>query len=555
MDIVKGFPSTMQDDYPLNVINIIRHGARNFEKQEIACRRGDRMFRYTYADAYGRMMRLAGALEGLGIRVGDRIGVLDWNSFRNYEMYFGIPGYGAVMLLMNLRLAPQDLAYVVNHAETKLVFVDESLLPIAEAIAPRCGTVRGYVVLTDKSLEEIETGLKPLYSYEDLLKESGEEYAWPCLDERSACSACYTTGTTGRPKGVYYSHRSTYLHAMAVSNNLQLSHRDCFFQLVPMFHAMGWGGAYFSTLVGAKYVLPGMYNLERLDELAEIMVQEKVSASAGAPALLMPMLEYIKKLDAMPDFSNARLLCGATEPPLSMMKEFRDLTGAEIIHAYGATETSPLTSINRLKPWLEASLEEGEKWDLRRKQGYVVTGLDVSILDPGGNEVPRDGRTAGEFCIRGPWITGSYYNPEGMISQFSEEGYWRSGDAGTMDAEGYLKITDRVKDIIKSGGEWISSVDMENAIVAHPAVLEATVIGVRHPKWEERPLALVVLREEYRGKLTQEEIRDHLQKSFAKWQLPDEVLFVDDFDKTSVGKTDKKVLREKYREVYVKVDG
>jgi fatty-acyl-CoA synthase len=371
------------------------------------------------------------------------------------------------------------------------------------------------------------------------------------MDERAACAACYTTGTTGRPKGVYYSHRSTFLHAIAICNNAGLSHRDCFFQLVPMFHAMGWGGPYLATNAGAKVVLPGMYNLERLDELAEILIREGVTASAGAPALLMPMLEYIKKLDEKPDLRGARILSGATEPPLSMMKEFFELTGAEIVHAYGATETSPLASINRLKPWLERKLSEDERWDLRRKQGFVATGLDVKILDTSGNEVPRDGESAGEFCLRGPWITGSYYNPGIPVQQFTDDGYWRSGDAGTMDSEGYLKITDRVKDIIKSGGEWISSVDMENAIVGHPAVLEATVVGVSHPKWEERPLAIVVLRDEHKGKVEQQEILDHLSGTFAKWQLPDRVLFVDEFAKTSVGKSDKKVLREQYKDIYL----
>jgi fatty-acyl-CoA synthase len=551
MEIIKGFPSTMQDDYQLNLINMIRHGARNFDKQQIVWKQGDDMFRYTYVDAYNRIKRLANALNGLGVSVGDRVGVLDWNSHRNYEMYFGIPGTGAVMLLMNLRLGAPDLTYVTNHAETKIVFVDETLIPLAEAIAPECKTVAGYVILTDKSLSEIKTKLSPVYSYEELLDQSDADYEWPHLDERSACAACYTTGTTGRPKGVYYSHRSTFLHTMAICTNAQLSHRDCFFQLVPMFHAMGWGGPYLSTLVGAKYVLPGMYNLQRLDELAEILIQEGVTASAGAPALLMPMLEYLKKLDKKPDLTGARFLCGATEPPLVMMKEYFELTGAEIAHAYGATETSPMTSINRLKPWLEDQLSEDEKWDLRRKQGYVVTGLDVKILDAGGKEVPRDGKSAGEFCIRGPWITGSYYNPEAPVQQFTEDGYWRSGDAGTMDAEGYLKITDRVKDIIKSGGEWISTVDMENAIVSHPAALEATVIGVRHPKWEERPLALVVLRDEFKGKIDKTEILDHLGGTFAKWQLPDEVLFVDEIAKTSVGKSDKKLLREQYKEIYM----
>lgn len=552
MKIVKGFPSTMQDDYQLNLINLIKHGARNFEKQQIVCKVGDEMFRYTYGDAYKRIMRFANVLKRLDIKIGDRIGVMDWNTFRNYELYYSIPGYGAVMLLMNLRLAPPDLAYVVNHAETKLIVVDETLAPLVEMVAPQLKTVKGYIIITDKKLSDIQTKLKPLYSFEELLSAEKPEYDWPLMDEKSSCAACYTTGTTGKPKGVYYSHRSTYLHALGVGTNAALSYSDCFFQLVPMFHAMGWGGPYFATMCGAKYVLPGMYNLQRLDELAQIIVDEKVNTTAGAPALFMPMLEYIKKLDKKPDLKGARFLSGATEPPLSMMKDYWNLTGAEVIHAYGATETSPLTSMNRLKPWLAEKMTEEQQWDMRRKQGYVVTGLDVKLLDPMEKEVPNDGKTPGEFCIRGPWITGSYYNPEAPSTQFTEDGYWKSGDAGTMDEEGYLKITDRVKDIIKSGGEWISSVDMENALVAHPAVLEAAVVGVAHPKWEERPLALIILREEHKGKVTKQDIHDHLLKSFSKWQLPDEVIFVDEISKTSVGKIDKKVVREQYKNTYTK---
>ncbi len=552
MQVVRGFPSTMMDDCQLSVINLMMHAARNFDKREIACRTPQGMFRYTYLDAYKRMMRFGNAMDKLGVGVGDRIGVMDWNSYRNYEMYFAIPGIGSVMLLMNLRLAPPDLAYVVNHAETKIVVVDETLVPLMEAVAPRCNTVKQYVIITDKDLKDVQTKLSPVHSYEDLLRDAKDQYDWPIMDERSACSACYTTGTTGKPKGVYYSHRSTYLHALAVAHNASMSYTDCWFQLPPMFHAMGWGGPYAATLAGAKIVLPGMYNLQTLDELAEIIVNEKVNTTSGAPALFMPMLEYIRKLDQKPDLTGARFLCGASEPPLSMMRDYHRLTGAEVIHAYGATETSPLASINRLKPWLEKTFTEDQRWDLRRKQGYTVAGLDVKLLDSSGKEVPHDGQTTGEFCLRGPWITGKYYNPETPSTQFTEDGYWKSGDAGSVDEHAYLKITDRLKDVIKSGGEWISSVDMENALVGHPAVLEAAVIGVAHPKWEERPLALLILREEHKGKVTKEDLFRHLSKSFAKWQLPDEVLFVDEIAKTSVGKTDKKVLREKFKESYTK---
>lgn len=551
MKIIKGFPSTSQHNTQLNVINIIRHAARNFGRQEIASRmENGTMFRYTYRDAYERMQRLANALGRIGAKVGDRIGVLSWNTYRNYEIYFGLPGTGAVMLLLNLRLAPHELSYVINHAKARFIIVDESLLVIIEEIAHQCKTVKGYVIITDRALSDIETNLNPIFSYEELLREAAPEYEWPHLDENSAYSGCYTTGTTGRPKGVYYSHRAEYIHALMYAANAGISINDCVFQIVPMFHVLGWGTPQAATIAGAKLVFPGRYSLDELEELSRIMVREGVTVSNGAPAIFMPMLEYIRKMEEKPNLSGARFICGATEPPMTMMRGYRDLTGAEIIHSYGSTEAHAIVTINRIKPWLEIELSEDERWDLKRKQGYIVVGLDVKLVDFEGNELPHDGRSAGEILIRGPWVSGSYYHAPGSEVQFTKDGYWRSGDAGTIDEEGYLKITDRVKDLIKSGGEWISSVDMENEIISHPAILDAAVVGVAHPKWEERPLALVVLRGEFREKVSGEEIREHLAKKFAKWQLPDEIIFVDGIPKTSVGKVDKKVIREEYRGIY-----
>ena len=550
--IVQGFPSTSQNDYQLNVTNIIKQASLSFGNQEIVSRKLDgTMFRYTYADSYKRMGKLANALTRVGAKVGDRIGVLAWNTFENYEIYFGVPGTGAVMLLLNLRLSPPDLSYVINHARAKYIIVDETLLPIAEAVAPLCENVKGYVIITGKDIKDVKTRLDPVYSYEEILAGADAEFDWPNLDEKSAYAACYTTGTTGKPKGVYYSHRNVYLHSMSIASNAEISMNDVFFQVVPMFHALGWGTPQAATLVGAKIVFPGMYSLDNLGALAEIFVGEKVTVADGAPAIFMPVLEYIRNMDEKPDLRGARLLSGATEPPVAMMKGFWDLTGAEIVHAYGATETTPLVTLNRIKPWLTDKLSEDEKWDLKRKQGYPVVGLDVKVVDALGRELPRDGKSSGEILIRGPWITGSYHDSPGSESQFTEDGFWKSGDAGTIDAEGYLKITDRVKDLIKSGGEWISSVDMENEIMAHPAVLEAAVAGVAHPKWEERPVALVVLREEYAGKVSRDDIVAHLAQKFAKWQLPEAVLFVDEIPKTSVGKFNKKVIREQQKDIYM----
>ncbi|UCE12302.1 MAG: long-chain fatty acid--CoA ligase [Candidatus Heimdallarchaeota archaeon] len=551
MKIIKGFPATSQA-YQLNVTNILRHGARNFGRQEIVSRKYDgTIFRYTYRDAYTRVKRLASSLSSLEISVGDKIGVLAWNNYRHFELYYGLPGTGAVMLLLNLRLAPQELSYVINHAEAKFIFFDEDLLKVAESIAPLCRTVKGYFIISDKPLRDIKTSLKPVYSYEEIIKEANPDFEWPNIAETSAYSACYTSGTTGKPKGVYYSHRDVYLQAMMYTANASISINDCLLQIVPMFHVLGWGSPYAATLVGAKLVFPGRYHLNDLGELIELLAQEKVTVSNGAPAILMPMLEHIRKMDPKPDLSNTRFISGASEPPIAMMKGFRNLTGAEIVHSYGSTEAHAIVTLNRVTPALEEELSEEERWDLKRKQGYIVVGLDVKIVDEFGNEVPHDGKSAGEILIRGPWVSGSYYNTPGSEVQFTEDGYFKSGDVGTIDPEGFLKITDRLKDLIKSGGEWISSVDMENAIISHPSVLEAAVVGCPHPKWEERPLALVVLRDEFKTKVSKDTIRTHLLEKFAKWQLPDEILFVDTILKTSVGKIDKKAIRVEYKDIYV----
>ena len=549
-DVITGFPSTSQNNYQLNIINIMRQAVKNYGPQEIVYHTSAGKFRYTYNDAYTRMKKLANAIRKIGGEVGDRIGVMDWNSHRQFEMYYGIPGTGSVILLLNIRLSPVDLSYVVNHAGARFIVVDETLLPMVEAIAPSCDSVKGYIVITDKKAADLDTKLSPVYSYEELLDEAEDAFTWPVMDEQSAYGACYTTGTTGKPKGVYYSHRNIYLHAMAVALCSEITCNDCYYQLVPMFHAMGWGGPHAAMLMGAKYVLPGMYNIADLGTLAEPLVSEGVTVAAGAPALLMPMLEYLKKLDQKPDLSRTKFLCGATEPSISMMKAYKDLVGAEVLHAYGATETTPLVCGNIITPWLEKTLSEEEKWDLKRKQGMAMVGLDIKTVDSLGKELPRDGKSPGEILIRGPWITGSYYDSPGSEKNFTADGFWKSGDAGTIDANGYLKITDRVKDLIKSGGEWISSVDMENEILAHDKVLEAAVTGVSHPKWEERPVALVVPRPEHGDTITADEIRNHLAKKFAKWQLPEEVIFVTEIPRTSVGKADKKIIRHNYKDIY-----
>jgi fatty-acyl-CoA synthase len=350
MKIIKGMPSTMMDDYQLNLSTIIRHATRNFPEQEIVTWYPTGVHRYTYKECYERVKRLANALEGLGVKVGDRIGVLEWNTYRYCELYFAISGIGAVLLQMNLRLAPTDLSYVANHAEAQLIFVDESLIPVAEAIAPELKTVKGYIIMTDKNLSEIKTKLSPIYHYEDLLREEKPEYDWPMIDEGSAYSACYTSGTTGKPKGVYYSHRTIYLHSMQIAISTELSYRDSCLVMTPLFHCHGWGVQFAAILAHSKLLLPGRWTATDLGPIVEFMVKEKVTTGDGAPAIFMPMLEYIRGMKEKPDFNGARFLSGATEPPIAMMKGFKELTGAEIIHAYGMTETTPLVTINRLKP-------------------------------------------------------------------------------------------------------------------------------------------------------------------------------------------------------------
>lgn len=555
MRIVKGAPSTSMNDYQLNTTTLIRHAVRNFPNQEIVYRSNNEIKRYTYKDAYGRINQVANVLEQkLGVEPGDKIGVLDWNSHRHFELYYAIPGTGATLLQMNLRISADELAYVANHSEAKYIFVDESLLSTAEAIAPNLTTVKGFIIMTDKPLSEIKTTLSPLYHYEDQIKEESTEYDWPMIEETTAYSACYTSGTTGRPKGVYYSHRTIYLHTLASAANLGVNGSDSLLVLVPMFHAQSWGLVQVATLMGAKMIFPGRYQAEDTALLVDLMIEEQVTISGGSPAIFLPMLHYIRTLEKKPNLSKARFLSGATEPPISMMKGFKELTGAEIIHVYGATETTPFVAINYLlTPHLQNQLTEDEKWDLKRKQGLQVHGVDFMLCNPEtGEEVPRDGKTVGEIRVKGPWITGSYYNAPETKSAFVD-GYWRSGDVGTIDENGYLKVADRIKDVIKSGGEWISSIDMENTLMGHPQVLEAVVVGIPHEKWQERPLALIVTKDNQ--EIPREEFNQLLSSLFSKWQFPDQILFVEEIPKTSVGKFNKKVIVQQFENFYMESEG
>jgi fatty-acyl-CoA synthase len=545
--VVNGCPSTMGDDYQLNTTTLIRHAARTFGDQEIVYRTPDgRWERCTYRDCYARICRTAQALRSLGVGPADRVGVLEWNTRRYFELYYAVPGLGAVLLQLNLRLAADELAYIVNHSEASLICVDESLLPLAEALAPHVPRVRGWIVMTDKPLRELKTALAPLHHHEDLLEAASPGIEWPTIDERSACAACYTSGTTGRPKGVYYSHRSMYLHSTSLAAAVGMSLDDCTMLVTPMFHAQGWGLPQAATLMANKLVFPGRFSLEDAPSLIEVMLAEGVSIASGVPSILLPILRHIETLSVKPDFRRMRMLCGGSEPPLSLLVGLHELTGAEVIHAYGGTETSPIVSANRFKPTLRGRCAE-ERWNIRRTQGLPVIGVDLEIRGPEDQVLPHDGKSVGEVCLRGPWVTTSYHNLPEAAERFSG-GYWHSGDLGSIDRDGYLKLTDRLKDVIKSGGEWISSIDMENALIGHPAVREAVVVGIPHPAWGERPIALVVQKPGLTA--TQKDLLEHLSTTFGKWQLPDQVLFVDSIPKTSVGKLDKKVIRAEHVALY-----
>ncbi|MCI4010334.1 long-chain-fatty-acid--CoA ligase [Brevibacterium sp. ZH18] len=542
--MLTGIPSTLGDSFQLNTTTLIRHASRFFGESEVVYRRSDGSWgRSNYAEEYKRMAQLAHGLSELGVGAGSMVGVIDWNSRRHLELYFSVPGIAATMLQLNLRLAPEDLAYVVSHSKSDWIFVDESLLSVAEALAPKLD-VKGWVVMTDKPSSEIETSLENVVFFEDLIADKPETYDWPVVEETTAAYAGYTTGTTGRPKGVYYSHRSIYLHTMGGVAALQATFDDCVMPITPMFHVLSWGFPQNAVAAGAKLVLPGKFAAEEFGAIGQAFIEEKVTLANGAPAIFAPMLAMMKNMPEPPDLRGVRLVSGSSEPPLSMMRGFKEVTGAEVIHGYGATETTPLATTNwRIKPGTDMTDEE--KWDFKRYQGLPIIGVELKVVDPSGEEMPHDGTSMGEVLMRGPWITESYYQLPDNADRFLD-GWWRSGDVGVIYPNGYLKLTDRLKDVIKSGGEWISSIDMENAMLDNPDVKEAAVIGVPDEKWQERPVAYVVANDG--AEVTREAVIATLGERFAKWQLPDEVIVTDELPRTSVGKLDKKMLRKNWDE-------
>jgi fatty-acyl-CoA synthase len=531
-------------DYPLLLRNLLERAYRLFPKKEIITRDYSGTFRYTYADFYHRVQRLANVLESLGVQKGDRVGTLAWNHHRHLELYFGVPCTGAVLHTLNLRLGEDQLSFIINHAGDKVIFVDQDLVPLLEKIKEQLTTVKHFVIMAEQ--EKIpETTLEPVSSYETLLRQAKTEYDFPVdLDEWSPASMCYTTATTGNPKGVVYTHRALFLHSMVVSlpDVLGLSEKEIIMPIVPMFHVNAWGLPFSATWLGATQVFPGAR--PQPEDICQLIEQERVTLSAAVPTVWMGCLSIWES--GKYDSSSLRgLIFGGAAPSKSLIEAYQKKLKIPVLHAYGMTETTPVVLASRLKSYM-AQWSEEEKLNVNIKQGLLVPGLEMKVLNEEGKEVAWNGKEMGELCLRGPWIAKEYYQePERTRSAF-KGGWLHTGDIVTVDEEGYVMIMDRAKDLIKSGGEWISSVDLENTIMGHPGIAEAAVIGVPHPKWQERPLAFVVLKPGYDGMVTQEDIIEFLKDKVAKWWLPDEVKFIDQIPKTSVGKINKRELRQRY---------
>ena len=529
-------------DQPLLISNIIQFAARHYGHVEIVSRRveGD-VHRYTYRDCHQRACRAANALQTLGVQMGERVATLAWNGYRHLELYYAVSGSGAVLHTINPRLHPDQIAYIANHAEDQYLFFDLSFMPLVEAIAAQCTSILGFVLMADRAHMPQSTTIPNLLCYEDLLASSSDAYAWPLFDEHSAASLCYTSGTTGNPKGALYSHRSTVLHAYgsAMPNALNVGSADTVLPVVPMFHVNAWGLPYSVLLSGAKMVLPGA----ALDgkSLYELFEAEGVTFSAGVPTVWLGLINYALQNELK--FSTfRRTVIGGSACPPAMMDTLIDTFDVQVIHGWGMTEMSPLGTTGGLQARHLALPKEAQR-KILQKQGHAIYGVDMKIVDDEGVELPWDGTTYGHLLVQGPWIIARYFKDEG--GDVLQDGWFPTGDVATIDADGYMQITDRSKDVIKSGGEWIGTIDLENIAMAHPAVLQAACIGIAHPKWDERPLLLVVKRPGH--EVTRDELLAFYGGKIAKFWMPDDVAFLDALPMGATGKIQKNKLREQFR--------
>jgi acyl-CoA synthetase (AMP-forming)/AMP-acid ligase II len=531
-------------DQPLLVKSILEFAERVNPNVEIVSVTVDNpRHRYTYKDAFQRARQLANVIDGWGLAQGDRIATLAWNDYRHFEAYYGICASGYVAHTINPRLFPEQIEYIINHAEDQWVLTDRDFVPLLEQIAPSCPNVKGWVVMTDEA-HMPETSLANVHCYETLVQAASAEFEWPVFDENSACALCYTSGTTGNPKGVLYSHRSTMLHAYAslMPDVLGVSCRDVVMPIVPMFHVNAWGNPYACPMVGAKLVFPGS-KMGDGAELSALINEEKVTMSAGVPTVWLGLLAHLRKTGETID-SLKRIIVGGAACPLAIMHEM-DKHGVESRVGWGMTEMSPLGTVNALTTEVDA-LPEEERDRMRLKGGRPVFGVEIKITDDEGNELPWDGVAFGSLKVRGPWICSNYYKLDDSDAH-AEEGWFETGDVATIDPHGYMAITDRTKDVIKSGGEWISSIDVENAAMGHPGVAEAAVIGAYHPKWSERPL-LIVVREKSGDQASAEDILEFLVGKIAKWWIPEGVEFIDEIPHTATGKIQKVELRKMFKD-------
>ena len=535
------FGSMMQQ--PLLISSLLTHAERHHGEQEVVSRRveGD-VHRTTYRELAARARRMANALAARGIRTGDRIATLAWNGYRHMELYYAVSGSGAVLHTLNPRLHPDQVVWIADHAEDQVLFFDLSFLPLIEAVAGRVKTIKAFVAMTDRAHMPAAPGIPNLLCYEELLEAQSDRFEWPVFDENTASSLCYTSGTTGNPKGALYSHRSTVLHtyASALPDALNISARDVILPVVPMFHVNAWGLPYAACLAGAKLVFPGPF----LDgkNLHELFEAEGVTVSAGVPTVWQGLLAHVEAQNLQFRTMRRTIIGGSACPP-AMMRAFQERYDVQVLHAWGMTELSPLGTACVLKPHQQA-LPAEQRLAIQAKQGRAVYGIDMKIVDDEGRELPHDGKASGELLVRGPWVIANYFKGEGGDPLV--DGWFPTGDVANIDTDGFMQITDRSKDVIKSGGEWIGSIDLENIAMAHPSVAMAACIAAAHPKWDERPLLVVVKKPG--TELTRYELLKFYDGKIAKWWTPDDVVFVEAIPLGATGKMQKNKLREQFRE-------